>query len=369
MGLSDLARKAEEKINNYNLRRTKAAGWVPEIRPYRGYGTTRRLHVIGRVLMKDPNFDEELTVNAKGQVSKVRHEAERGWRQFMTIQVGDFPIKVIIGDAEFDAFTNSNGYFDISIDDHGLDAGWQEVQIEAEGAEPVTEEVLITSEDVTVGIVSDIDDTIMVTNLPRAMHAAYNSWVKRTNNRQPVAGMQKFFSELLDDFPDAPVFYLSTGAWNTYDTLVRFIEEQGLPKGPLLLTDWGPTPTGFFRNGVEHKKVQLRNLIIDYPNIQWILVGDNGQHDPLTYGNLAAEHPDAVAGVAIRELTPAEHVLSHGTTASLTGPSRVNRAGVPTISAPDGHGLLKKFLKKPFVDAGGRYRAPEPSSGDSASHG
>lgn len=351
MGLSDIVRAAEHKINEFGVRRKSASGWTPAITPYAGYGTEERIHVIGRVLMADPEFDEDSGVVAHGtQVGHLTYEAQRGYRQFFTIQVGDHPVRVRLGEEVVEAFTNQGGYFDLSIENHGFAPGWQEIQVEADGAEPVMAEVLVTSREETIGLVSDIDDTIMVTNLPRAVLAAYNSWVKRTNNRQPVEGMGKFYSELLRGHPDAPVFYLSTGAWNTYDTLVKFIEEHDLPKGPLLLTDWGPTPTGLFRNGSEHKKVQLRNLIIDYPNIRWMLVGDNGQHDPLTYGNLVAEHPEAVAGVAIRELTPTEHVLSHGTTTSLTGPTRNHRTRVPTLSAPDGHALLEEYRKNPFLE-------------------
>lgn len=347
MGFSDLVRAADNRINAYGLRRKTAAGWVPQVVPYTGYGTTDRVHVIGRVLMDDPSFtDADDATSRRG--GSFAYEAQRGYRQFFTIQVGDHPVQVRVGGVEVATYTNSGGYFDVSLEGHGLEPGWREVEVTAEGAKPVKAQVLITSPGETVGLISDIDDTIMVTNLPRAFNAAYNSWVKRTNSRQPIAGMAEFYAELLKDHPGAPVFYLSTGAWNTFTTLAEFIEEQDLPKGPLLLTDWGPTPTGLFRNGSEHKKVQLRNLLIDYPNIKWILVGDNGQHDPLNYGDLVIEHPAAVAGIAIRELTPTEHMLSHGTMSSLTGPPHTNRDGVPTIYGPDGDALLREYRKDPF---------------------
>lgn len=330
MGLADIVRTVETRINKRGVRRRSEAGWTPEITPFRGYGTPARIHVIGRVLMHDPNEEPG-------------NQVQRGYRQFFTIQVGDLPITVRVGDQSVETKTNANGYFDVLVDDHGLAEGWQEVTVEARGAQPVQAEVLVTSEHESFGLVTDIDDTIMVTNLPRALHAAYNSWFIRTDQRKPVEGMAEFYSAVLADHPGAPVFYLSTGAWNTYETLCRFIEENDLPKGPLLLTDWGPTPTGLFRSGQEHKKVQLRNLFIEYPNIEWVLVGDNGQHDPLIYSDAILEHPDRVRGVAIRELTPTEHVLSHGTTTSLTDPVRTSRKGVPAISAPDGHALLAKY--------------------------
>lgn len=356
MGFSDIVRKTEKAINRIGVRRTTKAGWQPKIYPYRGYGTTDRVHVIGRVLMRDPADDasdgrnEFGQVETRSQVENFAYEAKRGYHQFFTIQVGDVAVKVTTPSGKVvETYTNDNGYFDVSIEDHELEPGWQEVAVTAEGAQEVRAKVLITSAEETVGLISDIDDTIMVTNLPRAMHAAYNSWVKRTDNRQPVEGMKEFYDAILREHPGAPVFYLSTGAWNTFDTLIRFVDEHQLPEGPMLLTDWGPTPTGLFRSGSEHKKVQLRNLIIDYPNIRWVLVGDNGQHDPLTYGNLVSEHPEKVAGVAIRELTPTEHILAHGTATSLTSYARADEHGTKAISAPDGFALKEKYERDPFV--------------------
>ena len=142
------------------------------------------------------------------------------------------------------------------------------------------------------GMVSDIDDTVMITWLPphgprglEVVGAAH----KHPGNRCP--GWRKFYRELLDDVPDAPVFYLSTGAWNTLPTLDIFLTLNGFPTGLFLPTDWGPTPTSVFRSGQEHKKTQLRNLIITFPDIEWYSIGDDGQHDPLIFDELAPNTP------------------------------------------------------------------------------
>lgn len=347
MAIADFVRKAELTLNRSGVRRKAEAGWCPAVTGFRGYGSPERLHVLGRVLMAEP------------EAQSTFGGAERGWRQFFTYQVGGLPVTVHAGDRTVHTTTNQGGYIDVLVKDHGLEPGWREVTIEAEGAEPQTAEVLITEPGTKIGLISDIDDTVLVTWLPRALVAAWNSWVRHTDQRKPVKGMGAFYRELLRDHPDAPVFYLSTGAWNTYETLTTFLEKHDLPKGPLLLTDWGPTPTGLFRSGQEHKKVQLRNLFIEYPEVQWILVGDDGQHDPLIYGEAAFEHPDRIAGVAIRQLTPGEHVLSHGTTTSLTDPTQTTDRGVPTVLGADGHELLAKYRATPFPSASEAYRAAE----------
>lgn len=343
MAIADIARTVERTINQVGTKRKTEAGWVPTITGFAGYGSERRMHVLGRVLMQDPSVTD-----SEADPENLREQAERGWRQFLTIQVRDLPVTVRVGDKAVHSMTNNNGYLDVLVEDHDLEPGWHQVTIEAKGAEPIQSLVLIVASSTKIGLISDIDDTVMITWLPRALIAAWNSWVRHTNKRQPVRGMAKFYQTLLREHPGAPVFYLSTGAWNTYETLIAFLNRHHLPTGPLLLTDWGPTPTGLFRSGQEHKKVQLRNLIIDYPDIKWILVGDDGQYDPLIYGDAVFEHPDRIAGVAIRQLSPGEHVLSHGTATPLEGSKRNSRHEVPTIFGADGRELLAQYREQPF---------------------
>lgn len=331
MALSDIARKFEHSTNSFTLKRSARKGWQPSVTGYAGYGNEHFVHVLGRVLMHDP--DEENTDTW----------AQRGYRQFFTIQVPNHEVEVAVGDQTVAGKSNHNGYIDVLVHEHGLEPGWHDVTIRATGAEEVTTQVLIVGEDTEFGVISDIDDTIMVTWLPRAMIAAWNSWVKRTNTRQQVEGMARFYHDIAAEHPGVPFIYLSTGAWNTYDTLVTFMEENGFPRGPLLLTDWGPTPTGLFRSGQEHKRVQLRNLFIAFPKLRWLLIGDDGQHDPLTYADAVAEHPDRVAAVAIRNLSPQEQLLSHGSLAPLAKVNAHATISIPLIQGADGTALSRAF--------------------------
>ncbi|WP_124054543.1 App1 family protein [Arcanobacterium ihumii] len=364
MALADIARSLEENINRRGIVKRRRSGWLPQIVPFSGYGSTTAVKILARAMMADPSlgqppFDLDFlrgrsykspAINAVRDIAELALEtgveAQRGWRQFFTTQVGFLPVTVVIGDRRIKTRTDRNGYVDLLVENHGLTPGWHEVELIPAAGKAVKAPVMIVSPNATQGLVSDIDDTIMVTWLPRVALAAWNSFVVHTNSRKTVVGMSDFYRNILEDHPDAPVFYLSTGAWNTYSTLQRFLDTFRFPIGPLLMTDWGPTPTGLFRSGQEHKKTQLRNLLIMFPNIEWILVGDDGQHDPLIYDELAREHPSRVNFIALRELNPVEQVLSHGTldpAESIREDSDIERHGVPVIRGRDGHELLLKF--------------------------
>jgi len=195
----------------------------------------------------------------------------------------------------------------------------------------------------TFGIISDVDDTVLVTSLPRPMLAAWNTFVLDEHARAPVPGMAVLFERLVNAHPGSPVFYLSTGAWNVAPTLTRFLGRHLYPAGPLLLTDWGPTVDGWFRSGRAHKRAQLQRLARELPQIKWLLIGDDGQHDPELYADFVNSHTGSVAGVAIRHLSPTEQVLASGL--PVPADSGPRAASVPWVSAPNGASLSHKLAE------------------------
>jgi phosphatidate phosphatase APP1 len=207
-------------------------------------------------------------------------------------------------------------------------------------SESVTAPLFIVDPTVGFGIVSDIDDTVMVTALPRPFLAAWNTFVLNEHARRPVPGMPVLYERLLRSHPGAPVIYLSTGAWNVAPTLSRFLGRNLYPRGALLLTDWGPTHDRWFRSGKEHKRTSLERLAGEFPTMRWLLVGDDGQHDEALYGEFAGNHPENVAGVAIRQLSISEAVLAGGRSKA----AEHSRGGSARwVYAPDGAGLAEQL--------------------------
>ncbi|MGV4327509.1 App1 family protein [Trueperella pyogenes] len=360
MALSDFARKFEDGMNRHDTVRLRARGWEPRLTGYTGYGSAHAAKVLARAIMADPKDAEPFklpflpntmhslptqSIRDIAQMATVNaQKAQRGWRQFFTAQVGFLPVTVELGNRTITTRTDRSGYVDLLVEDHGLEPGWHEATLTPAVGEPITAPVMIVSPSATTGLISDIDDTIVVTWLPRSLLAAYHTFVLHTDMRQAVPGMAKFYRELLAPTPDAPVFYLSTGAWNVYSTMLSFIQHNDLPIGPMLLTDWGPTPTRLFRSGQEHKNTQLRNLLIMFPHIEWYLVGDDGQHDPAIYDELAREYPHRVRGIALRTLNSMQQLLSHGTpeaTTSHRADRDIEEVGVPIIRGQDGYALLR----------------------------
>lgn len=286
----------------------------------------------------------------------------RGWRAFFTLPAAHARVRVSIGGTDHEVSADRSGIIDVRLPAPDLSPGWQQVTLRigqaepADGAPPevsvdaVTAPVLMVAGDQSFGLISDIDDTVIRTLLPRPMLAAYNTLVLRETARRPVPGMAELYRSLLAEHPGAPTVYVSTGAWNTAGMLTRFLYRHGYPAGPLLLTDWGPTNTGWFRSGQDHKRACLAALAADLPTVRWILFGDDGQHDPSLYAEFARQHPDRVRVIAIRQLTVTEQVLAHGTATNRLGEHHEPaRAAVPEVRAPDGHALAVALTGFPLT--------------------
>lgn len=331
------AARLEDRVNRASGRVLRRRGWLPTVQVNRGYGAADGVHgpygtpwvrVFGRVIMGRPADGDRVAVGV------------RGWRSFVTAQVEHAPVRVEVAGYGFDIRSDRSGLVD-EVLQLSLPPGHHRVVMTAVGGGSGEGEVVVVGPQCRVGLVSDIDDTAMVTALPRPFIAAWNTFVREETVRAEVPGMAQLYRQFLARHPDAFVLYLSTGAWNTAPFLRRFLRRHGFPVGPLLLTDWGPTNTGWFRSGPAHKLAALRRLRREFPELVWVLVGDDGQHDPEIYGEIAREAPSTVQAIALRELTMAEHVLSHGLPLPEDGSTR---APVPVLSGPDGYRLTQQLL-------------------------
>jgi phosphatidate phosphatase APP1 len=326
------AARVEDAVHQVVEGWLRRRGWGATVVPYTGYGGPGWVRVMGRVMVSRPDTRPRRSRKA-GKL--------RGWRSFTTVSAKDATVVVEVGGLRHEAVADRGGFIDTVVE-ADLEPGWRTVQLSSGGGEAVDAPVRIVDPAVRFGIVSDIDDTVMVTALPRPFLAAWNTFVLDEHARAAVPGMAVLYERLVNARPGAPVFYLSTGAWNVAPALTRFLNRHLYPAGPLLLTDWGPQKDRLFRSGRQHKLAALRRLADEFPWMRWLLIGDDGQHDPEIYAAFAASHPGNVAAVAIRCLSPTQAVLAGGLpTVGGQQPVASHQAGKRWLSAPDGAGLWR----------------------------
>lgn len=323
------AARLEQATNRALARLLWRRGWRVRLLAFTSYGGQGWVRVLGRaVLSSAPGAELELG---------------RGWRRFLTVPLAGVAVDVTVGGTTATLRTGPGGYLD-SVLAAELPAGWHDLTLSGHHGPAAHGRVRVVGADERVGVVSDIDDTVIVTALPRPLRAFWNTFVQHESSRRPVPGMPELFARLeVGQRPEPFTAYVSTGAWNVAPTLGRFLARHGYPPGPLLMTDWGPGDERWFRSGRQHKHDTLRQLLADLPSLTWTLVGDDGQHDPALYEDLAAEHPHRVSAILIRELTQTEQVRTHGSPTARPGEGAHDtprRTAVPVLRGPDGRALV-----------------------------
>jgi phosphatidate phosphatase APP1 len=332
------AARFDDWLHRRRERGVRRRGKTPGVIPYIGYGSTEWVRVLGRVLYLRRAPTEQQ--GPRADVAQV--ERVRGWRSFTSLHVPYRTVQVLIdGEPVTEVVSDRGGVID-SMVQVSLTPGWHTVTLRTGDSEAVDAPIIVADPQARFGIISDVDDTILNTALPRPLVAAWNSFVVDEHARTSTPGMPVLYDHLVAAHPGAPVFYLSTGAWNVAPALSRFLERNLYPMGPLLLTDWGPTHDRWFRSGKEHKLRELSRITSEFPGIKWLLVGDDGQHDEALYHEFATKHPDRVSAVAIRQLSVGQAVLAGG-----RSKARLHQgaSGVPWVYGPDG-ATIREELKR-----------------------
>ncbi len=180
-------------------------GWRERIIPQVGYGTTEFVRVLARVVLgrdprHQPRFDEDQVV--------------RGWRVFVTAPAVKVAVTVTVDGQTFDAVTDRGGFVDLTVP-VVLPPGWHEINLGVHGERQARASIFVPDPEATFGLLSDIDDTVILTMLPRPLIAAWNTFVRDEQARRVVPGMAEMYQELLTDHPGAPIFYLSAPAPGT----------------------------------------------------------------------------------------------------------------------------------------------------------
>jgi phosphatidate phosphatase APP1 len=283
------------------------------IRPYVGFGTTERLFLRGRVI-EDPRI---------GGVSPAASRLRNLLTMLKRYQSDEIPRAVVRarhGEHERVLETDDEGYFELSMP--GLpppvgqvDTGWRSIELELveprQGDETpparALGKVLVPSADATFGVISDIDDTIVKTGATNLMRHLRTVLLNSAATRTPFIGVSAFYEALARGQCDErvnPIFYVSSSPWNLFDLFTDYLCLQDIPDGPIILREFSLEPGGWFDVGHdEHKTGAIEGLLAQYPELEWILIGDSGQRDAVIYRGIVERHPGRILAVYMRDVS------------------------------------------------------------------
>lgn len=281
-----------------------------QIVPYLGFGNGKSLYLKGRVLK-----------NHRIAAPRDRDSAWRNlldaYRRFETDELPGVQVELQWNDSLHITATDDEGFFTFELEYVSAvppaQAGFRHTAplrlITQLTPEPVTAtaEILVPPADARFGIISDIDDTVLVSDATHLLRMAKLAFLHSFRTRLPFEGVSKFYQALQqgtgkDVFN--PIFYVSSSPWNLYSLLTDFFSLQQIPVGPLMLKDLGISRThGVGTPHLAHKLAQIERIMQMYPQLPFIFLGDSGQRDPEIYAQAARDYPGRVLAAYIRDVS------------------------------------------------------------------
>ncbi|HEY0969453.1 MAG TPA: phosphatase domain-containing protein [Gemmatimonadales bacterium] len=318
--------------------------------PYDGYGTSQALSLFGRVLKGAPLAPARDGAGAWENLIAT-------YRRFETDEVPGARVRVRAGGVEREVTADDEGYFRcrLVLDAPFRSEGWQDVEYTlveppTDGESTARGRALVPSAAAAFGVISDMDDTVVRTDVTQLLRMVRTVLFGNARTRLPFPGVAAFYRALAGGGAAGgpnPLFYVSSSPWNLHDLLAEFLDLQGIPRGPLMLRDWGVSSSELAptRHG-SHKQGAIRDILGTYPALPFILVGDSGQEDPEIYSSIVHDHPGRVLAIYIRDVT-----RNPTRTAAIARLAReVERVSCPLLLAEDTVGIARHAAERGWID-------------------
>ncbi|MGH1335202.1 MAG: phosphatase domain-containing protein [Aureispira sp.] len=270
------------------------------IQLYTAFFTSSHLYLRGRLLKDQPLVDKE-----NGSVWRALFYTGR---RALSREIAHQKVQVILEKHVVELTTDKEGYFE-----------WQE----AVAAIPTPTRTGIQlnvpykkqdhllpiqledySQSSSIGIISDIDDTIMVTGVQSffKLKVALNTLFINPFRRKPIEDAAAAFHDLSQQATgQGPVIYISNSPWNLYNYLYRFLQHHNFPKGIITLRDmgWQLFRSRSLEEGNKYK--EIKKILATFNSTSFILIGDSGELDFDIYQKILAEHPDRIHRIIINK--------------------------------------------------------------------
>lgn len=204
------------------------------------------------------------------------------------------------------ARSDGEGYFRLD-DKISLPPGWHRVDAEGSKTSAIGR-LLVVSRENRLGLISDLDDTILVSEVAHKRRLLVNTFLKNPAQRQAVPGMAALYARVMARNARpvaAPLFYLSASPRQMHDAIAEFLGRHAFPPGVLITkrvtNDFSGEP---LLDQFAYKTRKIEEIFTRLPWVRFVLVGDDGEKDPEIYDWVRQRYPKRVADIWIRRVSP-----------------------------------------------------------------
>ncbi len=224
-------------------------------------------------------------------------------------------VRLSVGGATVEQRADRQAYFKIDIPASEVKSKELLIELpESKVSHSRTMKIRRSGNDARCVVISDIDDTVLVTHVARTLRMIATTLFGNALTRQLFPGTAELYRALRHGTtPNIrernPIIYVTSSPFNLHALLRLVFKENGLPDGAYFMTDWGIDIDKWFKIGhAEHKSQSIEQAFNWHPQKPVILVGDSSQHDTDVYVETALAHPGKVDQILIRDVTGPDHI-------------------------------------------------------------
>ena len=270
----------------------------PTIKLYRGFGCRKKAFMMGHLFLTPLVRESHVTNNIfKNALEMIKRYRVRPWK--------DKLLNVVIGEQVYTVKSRDDGFFSVNFEPVQK-ASLLKVKVSLVDDPTISATGVIILQEPEKILVSDIDDTIIVSHSTNLLKKLYLLLTKSYEARRPFEGILDFYNKLCEGSMETNMFvYVSSSEWNLYDFIHSFCEFNDFPRGIYMLQDIKTGLRDLLRSGGgthAHKFEKIKKIMSVYEGAELILIGDSGQRDPYIYSELAHLYPDRIKQIYIRDL-------------------------------------------------------------------
>ena len=270
------------------------------IQVYTSFVTSSHLYIKGRVLK-----DRSPTVFAEqGPISSLFNTILRA----RSTELPDIPIKCVFGDHTFEVVTDDEGYFEIFHNITDKTAIPKKVRISGHvKGEHISfdRELRAYLYDVPKGIISDIDDTLLVSRVRSffKLKMLFNTAFVNPFRRKPIKNAAEALHLMSRNTEgQSPIIYLSNSPWNLYDYLQAFLLHNAFPIGEVILRDMGVQLLRSREINEYNKYIEIEKLLLAFGDTTFTMIGDTAEKDFDIYTAIAEKHPGRIERIILNDV-------------------------------------------------------------------
>ncbi|PVW13063.1 App1 family protein [Marixanthomonas spongiae] len=276
-----------------------------DLQLYRGYLNEQELVVSGHVFKSWA--PDKYSIARKG----VKH-AFSILHMFTISPLENVEITLHFYDTTVTTKTLEDGFFRFTIPfSKPLKSGWHRYKVTCAVGDigiVETDEILKPYKS-KFGIISDIDDTFLISHSSNIFKKLYVMLSKNVNKRKVYDDVVAHYQALSiagqdSDEASNSFFYVSSSEWNLYAFIEEFARLHNLPKAVIKLKSIKTKLTDFLKSGRgdhDHKFQKIKDIISFYPNLTYVLLGDDSQQDPYLYERICKIFPENIRAIYIRQ--------------------------------------------------------------------